>query len=88
MQHDLAVARSIQQSLLPSSMPQVAGYEIAAWNQPADQTGGDYYDWQFLPDGKVVPKLSDSFDCCSVLGLRRRESAWFWCNRQRETVRS
>ena len=37
---------------------------------------------------KLGPKLSDSFDCCSVFGLRRRESAWFWCNRQRETVRS
>jgi hypothetical protein len=36
----------------------------------------------------LTPKLSDSFDCCSVFGLRRRESAWFWCNRQRETVRS
>ena len=26
----------------------------------------------------LLPKLSDSFDCCSVFGLRRRESAWFW----------
>lgn len=59
VQHDLGVARSIQQSLLPKSMPDIAGYEIAAWNQPADQTGGDYYDWQFLPDGKVVMALAD-----------------------------
>ena len=59
LEHDLALARSIQQSLLPSSMPQVEGFEIAAWNQPADQTGGDYYDWQLLPDGKVVVALAD-----------------------------
>jgi serine phosphatase RsbU (regulator of sigma subunit) len=59
MEHDLEVARSIQQSLLPSSMPQLEGYEIAAWNQPADRTGGDYYDWQLLPDGKVVVVLAD-----------------------------
>src|SRR5246127_3789200 len=59
MKHDLEVARSIQQSLLPSSMPDVKGYEIAAWNLPADQTGGDYYDWQLLPDGKVVLALAD-----------------------------
>ena len=59
VQHDLEVARSIQQSLLPKSMPQIAGYEIAAWNQPADQTGGDYYDWQFLPGGRVVLGLAD-----------------------------
>jgi serine phosphatase RsbU (regulator of sigma subunit) len=59
LQHDLDVARSIQQSLLPHSMPQVAGWDIAAWNQPADQTGGDYYDWQALPNGKFVAALAD-----------------------------
>jgi len=59
LQHDLDVARSIQQSLLPNSMPQVAGWDIAAWNQPADQTGGDYYDWQPLPNGKFVLALAD-----------------------------
>src|SRR6266446_10229961 len=59
LQHDLDVARSIQQSLLPHSMPQVAGWDISAWNQPADQTGGDYYDWQPLPNGKFVAALAD-----------------------------
>jgi len=59
LQHDLDVARSIQQSLLPRSMPQVSGWDIAAWNQPADQTGGDYYDWQPLPNGKFVAALAD-----------------------------
>jgi serine phosphatase RsbU (regulator of sigma subunit) len=59
LQHDLEVARSIQQSLLPKSMPQVAGFDVAAWNKPADQTGGDYYDWQALPDGRVVLALAD-----------------------------
>jgi serine phosphatase RsbU (regulator of sigma subunit) len=59
LEHDLEVARSIQQSLLPASMPQIEGFDIAAWNQPADQTGGDYYDWQPLPDGKVLVALGD-----------------------------
>jgi serine phosphatase RsbU (regulator of sigma subunit) len=59
LQHDLDVARSIQQSLLPHSMPQVNGWDIAGWNQPADQTGGDYYDWQPLPNGKFVVALAD-----------------------------
>jgi serine phosphatase RsbU (regulator of sigma subunit) len=59
LQHDLEVARSIQRSLLPSTMPEIAGFEIAGWNQPADQTGGDYYDWQRLSDGKVVLALAD-----------------------------
>ena len=59
LEHDLEVARSIQQSLLPRTMPQIEGFEIAGWNQPADQTGGDYYDWQLLADGKVVVALAD-----------------------------
>jgi serine phosphatase RsbU (regulator of sigma subunit) len=59
LQHDLEVARSIQQSLLPKSMPQIPGFDIAAWNKPADQTGGDYYDWQALPDGRMLVALAD-----------------------------
>jgi len=59
LEHDLSVARSIQQSLLPSVTPEIKGFEIAGWNQPADQTGGDYYDWQVLPNGTVVAELAD-----------------------------
>jgi serine phosphatase RsbU (regulator of sigma subunit) len=59
LEHDLEVARSIQQSLLPSGAPELEGFEIAGWNQPADQTGGDYYDWQSLPDGKLAIALAD-----------------------------
>ena len=59
LEHDLEVARSIQQSLLPTSMPVIEGFEIAAWNQPADQTGGDYFDWQPLSDGKILVALAD-----------------------------
>ena len=59
LEHDLEVARSIQQALLPTAMPQLEGFDIAGWNQPADQTGGDYFDWYALPDGKVVVGLAD-----------------------------
>jgi serine phosphatase RsbU (regulator of sigma subunit) len=59
MEHDLEIARSIQQSLLPTSMPEIEGLDIAGWNQPADQTGGDYYDWHPLASGKVLISLAD-----------------------------
>lgn len=59
IQHDLQVARSIQQSLLPRELPKIAGFEIAGWNQPADDTGGDYFDWQTLADGNLVISLAD-----------------------------
>lgn len=56
---DLEVARSIQQALLPREVPRLAGYDIAGWNRPADQTGGDYYDWQMAPDGNWIITLAD-----------------------------
>ncbi|MGB2625573.1 MAG: SpoIIE family protein phosphatase [Candidatus Acidiferrum sp.] len=59
IQHDLQVARDIQQSLLPNESPQIEGYTIAGWNKPADETGGDYYDWSALPDGRLVVSLAD-----------------------------
>ena len=59
VQHDLQVARSIQQSLLPQESPQIAGFEIAGWNQSADETGGDYFDWKSMPDGRVIVTLAD-----------------------------
>ena len=56
---DLGVARDIQQGLLPRKPPIVDGFDIAGWNLSADATGGDYYDWQELPDGKLVVSLGD-----------------------------
>jgi hypothetical protein len=39
VQHDLDIARSIQQSLLPRVRPDIRGFEIAGWNHSADETG-------------------------------------------------
>ena len=58
--HDLDIARSIQQDLLPTSPPELEHFEIAGWNQPADQTGGDYFDWQLLPDGQLAISVGDA----------------------------
>lgn len=43
-EQEVAEARSIQQGLLPFSIPQQPGYEIAGAWQPAQTVGGDYYD--------------------------------------------
>ncbi len=58
--HDLDVARSIQQGLLPDKPPTLDEFDIAGWNQPADQTGGDYFDWLELPDGRIAISLADA----------------------------
>jgi phosphoserine phosphatase RsbU/P len=42
-EEETAEAREIQKSLLPSVLPQIAGYDIAAVTQPMHFIGGDYY---------------------------------------------
>jgi serine phosphatase RsbU (regulator of sigma subunit) len=59
VEHDLEIARSIQQSLLPRIRPTVSGLEISGWNLPAEATGGDYFDWKKLRDGRLVVTLAD-----------------------------
>src|SRR5262249_54649784 len=55
----MKIARSIQQSLLPCVPPTIPGFDVAGWNPPADETGGDFYDWQILPNGSLVGVLAD-----------------------------
>jgi serine phosphatase RsbU (regulator of sigma subunit) len=56
---DLRVAHDIQMGLLPSERPAIAGYDVAGMARPAAQAGGDYYDWQPLPDGRLVVAIAD-----------------------------
>ncbi len=58
--HDLEVAREIQQGILPASAPACAGFDIAGWNRPADQTGGDAYDFIELGDGRLAIIAGDA----------------------------
>ncbi len=60
LESSLAIARGIQQALLPKSAPAVAGYEIAGWNKPADETGGDCYDYIPLDDGRLALQVADA----------------------------
>jgi serine phosphatase RsbU (regulator of sigma subunit) len=59
VQNELNIARVVQQALMPEKPPLVPGFDIAGWNRPADETGGDYYDWQILPDGRVAIVIAD-----------------------------
>ncbi len=59
MERELEIARSIQQGLLPTAPPGIRNFDIAGWNRPAAETGGDYYDWQELADGRVALTIAD-----------------------------
>ncbi len=45
LERDLRVARQIQRSLLPASVPNVVGLDFAVHYEPAYQIGGDFYDF-------------------------------------------
>src|SRR5215831_393462 len=59
VEHELDIARSIQRSLLPKLRPQIPGFTVAGWSQSAESTGGDFYDWKRLSDGRWVVFLAD-----------------------------
>jgi hypothetical protein len=59
---ELALAGSMQASLLPTSVPETPGWEIAARLQPARETSGDFYDLIPLPGGQVGVVVADVTD--------------------------
>ncbi|MEM9754130.1 MAG: SpoIIE family protein phosphatase, partial [Planctomycetota bacterium] len=58
-ERDLQAAAVIQRKLMPAESPQVPGFEIVGWNRPADETGGDYFDWVPLDDGRLAICIAD-----------------------------
>ena len=56
----MKIAREIQQGLLPAANPRICGYDVAGFCEPADQTGGDTYDFMPLPDGRWMLVVADA----------------------------
>lgn len=56
---DFEQARAMQQILLPKSLPQLDGFELAGMWQPARSVGGDYYDAIDFGDGKAAVCIAD-----------------------------
>ncbi|MBI1924391.1 SpoIIE family protein phosphatase [Candidatus Poribacteria bacterium] len=50
---ELKEARDMQMSLLPTSPPQIKGFDIAAICEPATDVGGDYFTYLWLDDAKT-----------------------------------
>jgi sigma-B regulation protein RsbU (phosphoserine phosphatase) len=49
LDRELAVGQQIQMSLLPYAVPSLPGWDFAAYYQPAQEVGGDFYDFFRLP---------------------------------------
>jgi serine phosphatase RsbU (regulator of sigma subunit) len=60
IEQELRVARLIQQTLLPKSLPGLPGYHVAAYYRPAREVGGDFYDFLELEDGRLGLVVGDA----------------------------
>src|SRR6185436_12666593 len=59
LKNDLEIARQIQQAMLPRGAYHTPGMEAFGMTRPANTVGGDFYDIQPLPDGRVLLALGD-----------------------------
>jgi len=80
---EIEIARDIQQNLFPKSIPEISGYDVACFNRPSTEVGGDYYDVLTLENncyglaiGDVVGKGIGAAMLMSNLQAVLRARAW------------
>jgi len=60
MERAMKIAQDIQRGLLPAAAPKIEGFEVAGFSEPADETGGDTYDFMQLGDGNWMFAVADA----------------------------
>lgn len=70
LEKELAIARDVQQSLLPQSFSAPAGLTFATFFEPSAAIGGDYYDILPGSDGRVSLVIADVSGHGLSAGLR------------------
>ncbi|HEX5888849.1 MAG TPA: GAF domain-containing SpoIIE family protein phosphatase [Pyrinomonadaceae bacterium] len=59
LEGQLEVARQVQLELLPPHDPEIAGYDVSAYNFPTEEVSGDYYDWVKIFDDQIGIVIAD-----------------------------
>jgi len=59
LEREMEIGRNIQMGFLPTVLPEVEGWEIAAFFHAAHEVAGDFYDAFLLADGKLVCMVGD-----------------------------
>lgn len=62
VQHELGVAQSMQQNILPQTFPTTENYDVYAHMVAARSVGGDFYDVYELDNGKLGVVIADVSD--------------------------
>jgi phosphoserine phosphatase RsbU/P len=55
----LKLAEEVQRTLLPTGPPLMPGVDVAGTSLYCDETGGDYYDYFLLPEGRLGVVVAD-----------------------------
>jgi serine phosphatase RsbU (regulator of sigma subunit) len=87
IEQELRAARRIQQASLPREVPQLEGWQITPFYQPAREVGGDFYDFFELEDGRMglavgdatgkgMPAALAASATCSMLRAVAQDSAY------------
>jgi len=66
---ELDLARELQASLIPKTLPSPPGFELGAYNRIANMVGGDIYDFVLLPDGRLAVLFGDASGHGMTAGL-------------------
>ena len=61
-EQELDIARQIQHAFLPKDLPELAGWQVNAYYQPARAVGGDFYDFLLFEDSRVGIVIGDVTD--------------------------
>jgi serine phosphatase RsbU (regulator of sigma subunit) len=59
LDHELKIARQVQLNLLPTKLPEIEGYQVAAALKTANEVGGDLYDIIYLDKNKYLFTIGD-----------------------------
>ena len=62
MARELALAGELQAGFLPRRLPDMPGWQVAATLSPAREMSGDFYDFIWLPGGKLGIVMADVSD--------------------------
>jgi sigma-B regulation protein RsbU (phosphoserine phosphatase) len=68
MKQELEIAYNIQVGLLPQSDPEIAGFEIVGKSIPAEEVGGDFYNYYHLSSRGMGDFPHDDRKLCIAIG--------------------
>ncbi len=83
LEQEMQSAREIQQVLIPETLPSLTGYAVTSAYTPAEEVGGDFFQFLVHPDGSTIVALGDvsgkglkaAMNVSMIVGAMRAEVA-------------